>query len=148
MITTPDVLQTIRDHGAATYPEECCGFLLGTVVPEGELMHNVVHAIHRIENAQEENRERRFLMGPADFLAADRAARQQGLDVVGTYHSHPDHPARPSPTDLEHATFPGFTYIIVSVQQGVPADLTTWSLAPDRSRFEPEDVALTTSTET
>lgn len=142
MITNADVLQAIRDHGAATYPEECCGFLLGTVSTEG----NVVQTIHRIENAQEENRERRFLMGPGDFLKADRAARQLGLDVVGTYHSHPDHPAQPSATDLEHATFPGFTYIIVSVQQGVPGELTTWSLAPDRSCFEPEFVRLTAET--
>ncbi len=142
MITNADVLQAIRDHGAATYREECCGFLLGTVSTEG----NVVQTIHRIENAQEENRERRFLMGPGDFLKADRAARQLGLDVVGTYHSHPDHPAQPSATDLEHATFPGFTYIIVSVQQGVPGELTTWSLAPDRSCFEPEAVRLTAET--
>jgi proteasome lid subunit RPN8/RPN11 len=139
MITTPDVLNEIRAHGEATYPEECCGFLLGEMIPEG----NRVVAIQRVENRQQENRERRYVITPADYNAADRTARAQGLDIVGIYHSHPDHPARPSATDLAEATFPGYTYVIVSVQQGRAAELTAWSLALDRSRFENEPVTTT-----
>ena len=60
--------------------------------------------------------------------------------MVGTYHSHPDHPARPSDTDLDEATFPGFTYVIVAVHDGTPDALTAWSLAPDRSEFHREDI--------
>jgi len=131
MTTTPDILRAIEAHGKATYPEECCGFLLGHALPEG----NTVTALYPIDNAQGDNRERRFLMRPDDYRQADQAARQQQVDVVGTYHSHPDHPAKPSATDLTHATFPGFTYVIVSIQDGKAADLTAWSLAPDRSRF-------------
>ena len=138
MITTPDILRAIKAHGEATYPEECCGFLLGHASPDG----NIITALYQVENAQGEHRERRFLMGPDDYRRADQAARQQQVDVVGTYHSHPDHPAQPSATDLAHATFPGFTYVIVSIQNGSAAGLTAWSLAPDRSRFIAETVRL------
>jgi proteasome lid subunit RPN8/RPN11 len=139
MHTQPSVLDAIRAHGRATYPEECCGFLLGHPAADG----NHVVAIRRVENRQATGRERRYTISPEDYHAADPAARRQGLDVVGFYHSHPDHPARPSHTDLAEATFPGYTYVIVSVLHGEPATLTAWSLAPDRSRFESESIDLT-----
>lgn len=138
MTTTQDILDAIGVHGERTYPEECCGFLLGEMGPDG----NRVVALQAVENRQEQNRERRYIITPADYNAADRAARTQRLDIVGIYHSHPDHPARPSATDLAEATFPGYTYVIVSVQQGRAADLTAWSLAPDRSRFESEAITI------
>lgn len=136
MRTTTDVLNEIRAHGRATYPEECCGFLLGEQQPDG----NVVTAVRPVENRHGEGRERRYTIAPSDYHEADRAARRQGLDVVGFYHSHPDHPAAPSATDLAEATFPGYTYVIVAVQRGEPGDLTAWTLAPDRSRFLPDPV--------
>lgn len=131
-----DLLDAIRRHGRETYPEECCGFLLGTAGPAG----NRVSALHRVENRHPDHRERRYVITPADYHAADRAARRSGADIVGFYHSHPDHPAQPSATDLAEATFPGYTYVIVSVRGGEPAELTAWSLAPDRSRFDPEAI--------
>jgi proteasome lid subunit RPN8/RPN11 len=137
MITTQDVLAQIRDHGADAYPEEGCGFLLGTVTDDGT---NRVVAARRAVNRQSERRTRRYQLTAEDYRAADAAAREQGLDVVGIYHSHPDHPARPSETDLEEATFPGYTYAIVSVQDGTPTTITAWSLAPDRSAFHEEDI--------
>ena len=139
MITTDDVLDQIRDHGADAYPEEGCGFLLGTVTEDGT---NRVTAIRRAVNRQSEWRTRRYQLTADDYREADAAAQEQGLDVVGIYHSHPDHPARPSETDLEEATFPGYTYVIVSVQDGTPADLTAWSLAPDRSEFREENITV------
>ena len=139
MITTQDVLDQIRDHGADAYPEEGCGFLLGTVTEDGT---NRVTAIRRAANRQSEWRTRRYQLTADDYREADAAAQEQGLDVVGIYHSHPDHPARPSETDLEEATFPGYTYAIVSVQDGTPADLTAWSLAPDRSEFREENINI------
>ena len=138
MHTTPDILDAIRRHGEATYPEECCGFLLGRTTDEG----NHVISAWRVENRRAENRERRYTITPQDYHAADSAARRQGLDIVGFYHSHPDHPARPSTTDLAEATFPGYTYVIFSVQNGQAAALTAWSLAPDRSRFDIESIDL------
>lgn len=131
-----DVLQEVRAHGEATYPEECCGFLLGRIV-DGQ---NHVVASHRAPNSQTEQRERRYQITPHDYVAAARSADEQGVEIVGFYHSHPDHPARPSQTDLEEATFPGFTYVIVSVMSGRSGDLTAWSLATDRSTFEAEDL--------
>ena len=139
MITSDDVLDQIRSHGADAYPEEGCGFLLGTVTEDGT---NRVTAIRRAVNRQSEWRTRRYQLTADDYREADAAAQEQGLDVVGIYHSHPDHPARPSETDLEEATFPGYTYAIVSVQDGTPDELTAWSLASDRSEFQREDINI------
>ena len=139
MIATESVLNGIRQHGSDAYPEEGCGFLLGTVTDSGD---NRVAALHRATNRRSENRERRYELTADDYREADAAAQTQGLDVVGVYHSHPDHPARPSETDVEEATFPGYTYVIVSVHDGTPADLTAWALAPDRSEFQREEISL------
>lgn len=144
MRVLPEVLQDVRRHGEVTYPEECCGFLLGNVSGGG----NLATAAFPADNRRSEHRERRYQITPADYHRASRAADERGLDIVGFYHSHPDHPAQPSQTDLEEASFPGFTYLIVSVQKGRSADLTAWSLAPDRSRFEPEEIEELTSPET
>lgn len=137
MITTDPILERIRRHGADAYPEEGCGFLLGTVTGDGE---NRVTAVRRAKNRQDERRTHRYQLTPEDYREADEAAQEQGLDVVGVYHSHPDHPARPSATDLEDATFPGYTYVIVSVRDGTPETLTAWTLAPDRSEFRREQI--------
>ena len=142
MRTHAHILDIIRVHGQAAYPEECCGFLLGYATTEG----NHVVAASPVKNRRVENRERRYAITPHDYHAADRFARQQGLDIIGFYHSHPDHPARPSATDLAEATFPGYTYVIVSIRDGQPADLTAWSLAPDRSQFETEAIDILPAT--
>lgn len=142
MFATPDVLDAICAHGEAAYPEEGCGFLLGTV----HNGRNHVEAVRRVENRRTEHRERRYAISADDYRAAQHSAAEHGLDVVGFYHSHPDHPAQPSATDLEEATFPGYTYAIVSVQEGTATVLTAWSLAPDRSRFEEEEIVRETPT--
>lgn len=139
MTTTNEVIESIRSHGQATYPEEGCGLLLGEVSPE----QNRVVAAWPVVNREAEGRERRYSLAPADYLAADREARRQGLDVVGFYHSHPDHPARPSETDLAEATFPGYSYVIVSVHAGTAKEVTAWRLAADRSCFAPETITIT-----
>lgn len=136
MIAHEKVLDDIRRHAEETYPEECCGFLLGSMGADG----NEIHLARRAVNQNENRREDRYVISPDEYRNAERAARKVDVDVVGIYHSHPDHPARPSSTDLEAATFPGYTYAIVSVLNGRAADLTAWTLAPDRSRFISEDV--------
>jgi proteasome lid subunit RPN8/RPN11 len=138
MTTTDDVLASIRRHGAQAYPEEGCGFLLGTM-EEGE---NQVVDTEPVANRRTDNRERRYEITPDDYRAADRVAQDRGLDVVGFYHSHPDHPAEPSDTDLEEAAFPGYTYVIISVHGGTPHEITAWTLAADRSEFRPEDISV------
>jgi len=139
MHTTESVLDDIRRHGATAYPEEGCGFLLGTVTEDGR---NRVTAVQPVANRQPEHRERRYQITADDYRAAEETAAEEGLDVVGFYHSHPDHPPRPSETDLAEATFPGYTYVIVSVHDGTPENVTAWSLASDRSQFNREEIAV------
>lgn len=136
MQTQADVLDYIRRHGEETYPEECCGFLIGRLHADG---NEAVYA-RRAVNRNENRREDRYIIAPGEYLEADLAARRENLDIVGIYHSHPDHPAVPSRTDLELATFPGYSYVIVSVENGKAANLSAWALAEDRSRFLPEEI--------
>ncbi len=88
-----------------------------------------------------ESERNRFLIDPRDQIRVEKDARARGLDVVGYYHSHPDHPARPSNYDREHA-WPWYSYVIISVERGEPKDLNSWVLRDDRSQFDPEDVEL------
>ena len=137
--TEKRILDAVRDHGRTRYPEECCGFLLGRLDRDGG---KVIVASQPAENVRPENRERRYTIAPEDYLAADRDAQNKGLDIVGFYHSHPDHPARPSATDLAEATFPEYVYVITSVNSGEPGDLTAWTLAADRSEFVEEVIDI------
>jgi proteasome lid subunit RPN8/RPN11 len=125
------VAEAIRQHGADAYPNECCGALIGR---EGR-----VTATYALPNTTEEGPRRRFLVRPDDYREAEKQARQAGRDLLGFYHSHPDHPARPSQYDLDHA-WPFFSYIIVSVRAGAPEDMTSWRLREDRSAFDQEDL--------
>lgn len=130
------LLGEIRAHGEETYPYECCGFMLGTISGS----ERSVKALLRADNDATEPQERRFLITPQAYMKAERTARADGLDIVGFYHSHPDHPARPSQYDLDHA-WPVLSYVIVSVQKGASADLTSWILGEDRSAFEQEAIS-------
>ena len=130
-------LERIREHGAQAYPNECCGVLLGKE-QEGR---KVVVDILPLQNAREDSPRNRFLILPEDLLHSDREARSRGLDILGFYHSHPDHPARPSEYDREHA-WPWYTYLIVAVEQGIPRDLTGWLLSDDRKSFLPEEIQI------
>ena len=127
------LLSLLHRHAEAAYPEECCGVLLGRL----DGADGRIDALVPVENRDADERTRRYLIGPADYLRAEREAERQGLDVVGFYHSHPDHPARPSATDLAEATFPGFVYTITAVARGRAEETTAWRLADDRSRFLP-----------
>jgi len=133
----PDALDQIRRHGESDYPHECCGLLIGSFAADGG---KVAQEIFPISNAREEAAKRnRFLIAPADLMRGEKHARQRLLDVVGFYHSHPDHPAVPSAFDLEHA-WPVYSYVIVSVRDGVAFDLFSYELRSDRSRFDAEDL--------
>jgi proteasome lid subunit RPN8/RPN11 len=88
-------------------------------------------------NRRDDSPRNRFSVTAEDVRGAEQAAIQQGLELIGWYHSHPDHPARPSEFDRDHA-WPWYSYVIVSVAQGQPQDVTSWRLADDRSQFLPE----------
>jgi proteasome lid subunit RPN8/RPN11 len=123
--------QAIRRHGQETYPHECCGALVGTTADAASVVVDVVP----LPNTTEEGPRRRFLVRASDYRLAERRAAEMGSELLGFYHSHPDHPARPSQYDLDHA-WPTFAYIIVSVANGKATDLTVWFLKDDRSSFE------------
>jgi proteasome lid subunit RPN8/RPN11 len=137
MITVADAAAAaIRTHGAAAYPLECCGALIGSAEPAAR---RAITEAWPIENVAAVARERRFTIGPGDYRQAEARAAASGAALLGFYHSHPDAPARPSGEDLDRA-WPNLDYIILSVQRGRPAELSCWRLRDDRSGFDREDI--------
>ena len=125
----------IRRHAERDYPYECCGLLIGKFEDGG---NKVATETYGISNAREEEAKRnRFLIRPEELLEGESYAREQQLDVVGFYHSHPDSPAAPSQYDLEHA-WPTYSYIIVATTKEGSGDLRSWEQRPDRSKFDEE----------
>ncbi len=142
--------EKIRAHGAETYPFECCGALLGRdsgAVSESDRGRGLqtpareILQLFPLVNRRDDSPRNRFSVTAQDVLEAEKAAREQGLEVVGWYHSHPDHPARPSEYDRDHA-WPWYSYIIVSVQNGAPQDMTSWRLNDDRAEFSREGIEI------
>ena len=121
----------IRAHGSETYPNECCGALIGR---DGTVTETLA-----LPNTTDEGPRRRFMVRPQDYREAEQRASQTGGELLGFYHSHPDHPAKPSQYDLDHA-WPFFSYVIVSVRDGVSEDMTSWRLREDRSGFDQEEL--------
>ena len=130
--------EAVRAHAAKDYPHECCGFLVGRAEGENVIVTRTVPAA----NTREDSPRNRFEIDPGDLVKTDRAARAEGLGVVGFYHSHPDAPARPSEFDREHA-WPGYCYVIVSVRQGQPAEMRNWKLAEDHQAFTEDEITIT-----
>jgi proteasome lid subunit RPN8/RPN11 len=143
MITiAASLLGQIKRHAEAEYPRECCGLLIGSIEQDGRA--RVVVETYAVANAWEESdtMHRRMLITPQDYMRAEREFSKQGQGVVGNYHSHPNHPAVPSQFDLEHlAPWPTMSYIVVSVLEGRAAELRSWELAADRSRFVEEEIS-------
>jgi proteasome lid subunit RPN8/RPN11 len=127
----PAVNEAIRRHAADAYPHECCGALIGRA--------GMVTDAFALPNTTEEGPRRRFLVRPTDYREAERRATAVGAELLGFYHSHPDHPAVPSQYDLDHA-WPFFSYVIVSVRESGAGDMTSWRLNDDRSAFDPEQL--------
>jgi proteasome lid subunit RPN8/RPN11 len=150
---THEQFEHIREHGARDYPSECCGILLGKANGEAKQVTEVValeNLRHDASRAQEllpvddpgrETERNRFLIDPLDQLRVEKDARARGLDVLGYYHSHPDHSPRPSNYDRDHA-WPWYSYVIISVDRGAPRDLTSWVLEEDRLLFCAEQVEI------
>jgi proteasome lid subunit RPN8/RPN11 len=145
-----DLAERIGRHGAETFPHECCGALLGrdsaAVEEDGQQQEQLepsrqVLGLFPLINRRDDSPRNRFAVTADDVRDAEKVARQQGLEVVGWYHSHPDHAARPSQFDREHA-WPWYSYIIVSVMSGKPAEMTSWRLNDDRQDYSPEKIEI------
>jgi proteasome lid subunit RPN8/RPN11 len=128
----------IRAHGVQTYPHECCGAILGR---ESEGAREVL-GLMPLANRRDDSPRNRFEVTPDDVRLAEKSARDQNLELIGWYHSHPDAPARPSEFDREHA-WPWYSYIIVSVQSGQPRDMNSWRLRDDRCAYDSEAIEST-----
>jgi len=136
LFLTKEHIGEIEKHGEREYPHECCGLLVGHF---DENSRKIVVEIFLIENAREEEaKHNRSLILPTDLLRGERYARTKKLDVVGNYHSHPDHPAIPSQFDLDHA-LPVWSYVIVSILKGKAENLRSWQMENDRSKFNEEE---------
>jgi proteasome lid subunit RPN8/RPN11 len=117
--------EALRRHGEETYPHECCGVLLGQM--EGE--ERVVTAIARCGNTRTDSPQNRYHIDPRELVRIQREGRERGEDIVGFYHSHPDHPARWSQTDLAEAHWFGCSYVITSVEKGKAMVTNSFTLA-------------------
>ncbi len=137
-----EIQRRIELHGEQAYPEECCGILLGFEI-DGTRR---VEEIAGIDNRQDENRRRRFLITPDQYRQAEQAAMEKNMLLLGFYHSHPDHPAIPSTFDREHA-LPWFDYVIVSIQNGKATGMASWLLNEDRSRFLQNEIIIAATLE-
>lgn len=126
------LVQRIREEGQAAYPDECCGVMIGR--DQGD--RRLVERLEPVPNVwNEAERRRRFEIDPRDLMRIDKAAGEAGQIVIGFYHSHPDHPARPSETDRERG-WPFYSYVIVSIAQRKAEDMTCWVLSEQTELFE------------
>ena len=135
LILNNDTSKSMQEHALATYPEECCGFMFGSF--KDDMV--IVDCIKVVKNNHPDLRSRRFIISPEDYIHAEKYADENGLALVGVYHSHPNHPALPSETD-RLAAMHGFTYVIYSIMDGKPADVSAWELEEDRSKFSTVEI--------
>ncbi|HEV2349958.1 MAG TPA: M67 family metallopeptidase [Terriglobia bacterium] len=130
-------LKRMEQHGAETYPDECCGILLGRERGGRKVIAEVFPA----RNARADSARNRYLIPPADLLRSLEEAEKKGLEILGFYHSHPDQPAQPSAFDRQYA-WPWFAYLIVEVRNRIARETTAWTLAVDGSEFLREELMV------
>ncbi len=131
----------LRRHGEETYPHECCGVLLGTLEGDQRTVVDVVRA----GNTRLDSPHNRYHIDPKELVRIQRQARERDLDIVGFYHSHPDHPARWSPTDFAEAHWIGCSYVITSVEKGTACQTNSFALlgeTEESKRFEDETIEV------
>jgi proteasome lid subunit RPN8/RPN11 len=128
------LVEEIRRHGEAAYPAECCGALVGRLEGQAKEVVRLVPAVNRRTDDPH-----RYLIAPDDLRRLEIEVRAAGEEIVGYYHSHPDHPARPSAFDAEHA-WPWYSYLIVRIDRGRGADMASWVLDDERPLMHPESL--------
>ncbi|NPA17011.1 MAG: M67 family metallopeptidase [Aquificae bacterium] len=132
-----ELIHQIEKQGEEGYPYEICGFILGEIDYENDLRTAV--EVVQVENQNKERANDRFEIHPKDYLRVERYADEKGIQIIGIYHTHPDHPDRPSETDLRFAQ-PDMSYIIMSVKNGKASDWRSWKL--EGSGFVQEEVEI------
>ena len=124
----------IRAHGASDYPDECCGYLIAEAESEREPGARRIVAVERASNGFDGERRRRYAIPPEELRRVERRTEEAGRVVIGFYHSHPDHPARPSKFDQDHA-WPWYTYVVLRVSADGAEELGAFELDPDSGAF-------------
>ncbi len=136
------IISEIHSHAEATYPEECCGLLIGdgatAILPSAKKM--IVESI-RMKNVYDGPKHDRYNIDPLELFKADRAISQSGRSVAGIYHSHPDYPAFLSKFDLEHS-FPWYSYVVISVPKGRAGDTKSWIPREDHASVLEEPIEV------
>ncbi len=130
------VYDQIRVHAEETYPEECCGLLIGPRDGERKVIDS-----KKMTNAYAGPKNTRYHINPLELFKADRGVAEKGLSITGIYHSHPDYPAKLSSYDLEHS-FPWYSYIIISVPHGKAGDVRSWVPDNERTKTSEENVEV------
>jgi proteasome lid subunit RPN8/RPN11 len=140
IVLTPVQRRQIEREGSAAYPNECCGAILGKDMPGGNSQRRIVQRLEPLKNSFSADEQfHRFSLDPAELMRLEKQATEWKLTVQGFYHSHPDHPARPSEYDRTHA-WPFYSYVIVAIAKGKPADMTSWQLDASTEQFVPEEI--------
>jgi proteasome lid subunit RPN8/RPN11 len=139
IVLEPDVQKIIVQDAVDTFPDECCGFLYGHEDSNGR---RLITQARVVMNVKEGDKRRRFEISPQDYLEAEKYAEEQQLELLGVYHSHPNHPATPSEHDRAAAQ-PFFSYLIISVNNKAPGPIRSWRLNDDW-QFEEENNHLIT----
>ena len=124
------------NHARSTYPEECCGLLIGRNSNPRHVQHTFA-----TRNAAQPPRFKRYSIDPIELIHASNEARRTNLELIGVYHSHPDAPVEPSQVDLDNA-WPNFTYIVISLERGAPRDVGAWSLNAVAATLELEELTV------
>ena len=133
IVVNDEIMDSMHRHALADFPNECVGFFYGSDNGEGKL----VSEYQPLENSKEGDQRRRFEISPLDYMKAENYAIENDLRLLGVYHSHPLHPAKPSIHDLKQAV-PYFSYIIASVNETTVEKTTSWQLNEDINEFEEE----------
>jgi proteasome lid subunit RPN8/RPN11 len=137
---SPDLLRSLEAHLEAAYPNEGAGLLLGGAENGGKRVDAILPLENRWEGEAHAKRHR-FLLTPQDMLRGEQEAARRGVDVIGVFHSHPDHPGEPSGFDREWA-LPWYSYLITTVADGRATRSRAWQLKEDRSAYDEEDLTL------
>ena len=136
LVLPSELARAIEREGSAAYPNECCGIMYGRDVGRERRVERLEAVINSFVA---EEQYHRFSIDPKELMRAEKSAAAAGQLVLGFYHSHPDHPARPSETDRQ-AAWPFYSYVIVSIGKGEPLDMTCWVLDEATERFERQDI--------
>lgn len=143
MLVIPEsVARRIEEEGVAAYPNECCGLLIGRDLGDGDAAKRVVDRLVPMKNVFDPREQyHRFTIDDRAMQEASLAADKEGKALLGFYHSHPDHPARPSEYDRQHVPpWSFFSHVIVAIHQRKPADMTSWTMNEDTEQFEPQRI--------